>query len=346
MVGSAQCSTTMNGGTQNYGFGTMVTYKLGPVMLIATAAASVLTFNAGSSTTFSGSATNGTSPYTYVWNFGDGSAISTLQNPVHTYAIAGTYTAILTVTDSVGSTAAASVTLTVTPLPPIYCPVLMLVSDYLIELRGRFAEINFTLWIPDQQLISWLNLGVDDIQMRTLPPRYEVYPPYQITSIGGQVNYNLPANFFRVKTFGDEAGLFFNGDSLLFEDKTSEYEQFLYGVGLVPTNNPIWFWFWSNQFFVYPPPVDNTGIIKMYYYRLPNYVCLATDVVDVDRPWTEVLIKFVLWKALEKDKHPMAQIYRQEYEAGVSNQYSESRIRNEKRARYVHSHDYWGRGDR
>jgi PKD repeat protein len=35
----------------------------------------------------------------YSWNFGDGAA-STLQNPTHTYAAAGTYTVVLTVTDS------------------------------------------------------------------------------------------------------------------------------------------------------------------------------------------------------------------------------------------------------
>jgi hypothetical protein len=223
------------------------------------------------------------------------------------------------------------------------------VGDYLGELRDRFAEINFTTWISDDQLAQWLNLGVDDIAFRVLPPRYEVWPPIQFNSVGGQVNYTLPANFFRVKEFGDTSGLFFNGDALLFEDKTAEWEQFQFGVGFMPTNQPIWFWFWSNQVFMYPPPADNTGIIRMYYYRIPTPVSVPAnpaDLVDVDRPWEEVVIKFVLWKSLEKDKHPMSQIYRQEYEQAVSTQYSESRIRAEKRARYVHSHDFWGREDR
>ena len=36
-------------------------------------------------------------PTTWSWNFGDGSAVSTEQNPTHTYAAAGTYTVLLTV---------------------------------------------------------------------------------------------------------------------------------------------------------------------------------------------------------------------------------------------------------
>lgn len=39
------------------------------------------------------------SPTSWSWNFGDGSAVSTQQNPSHTYAAAGTYTVSLTVTN-------------------------------------------------------------------------------------------------------------------------------------------------------------------------------------------------------------------------------------------------------
>jgi len=45
----------------------------------------------------------GTSPYSYVWNFGDGSALSYLQNPSHQYSAAGTYTITIQITDGTGS---------------------------------------------------------------------------------------------------------------------------------------------------------------------------------------------------------------------------------------------------
>jgi PKD repeat protein len=51
----------------------------------------------------------------YSWNFGDGSVTTTEPNPVHTYTSAGTFTAVLTVTDNSGLTDADSIVITVTP---------------------------------------------------------------------------------------------------------------------------------------------------------------------------------------------------------------------------------------
>jgi len=74
------------------------------------------TISAGQSVDFEGSASNGSSPYTYLWNFDGGATDSTEQNPGSiTFSTAGTYTVTLTVTDSSGSTAEASVIVTVEP---------------------------------------------------------------------------------------------------------------------------------------------------------------------------------------------------------------------------------------
>ena len=54
----------------------------------------------------------------YSWDFGDGSAASSLANPSHSYALAGTYTATLTVTDDQGATGSNSATVTITDPPP------------------------------------------------------------------------------------------------------------------------------------------------------------------------------------------------------------------------------------
>jgi PKD repeat protein len=52
---------------------------------------------------FTGSASGGTAPYSYNWNFGDGRT-SNLANPVHTYSNKGSYTATLTVKDNLRKT--------------------------------------------------------------------------------------------------------------------------------------------------------------------------------------------------------------------------------------------------
>jgi large repetitive protein len=50
------------------------------------------------------STTNSGTITTWVWNFGDGSSNSNIQNPIHTYAASGTYNVSLTVTNSAGCT--------------------------------------------------------------------------------------------------------------------------------------------------------------------------------------------------------------------------------------------------
>jgi PKD repeat protein len=67
----------------------------------------------GQTISFTGSASGGTSPYTFNWAFGDGA--TGIGNPVsHSYAASGTYTVLLTVKDSTGATASTSQALTVT----------------------------------------------------------------------------------------------------------------------------------------------------------------------------------------------------------------------------------------
>ena len=89
----------------------------GSTPLTASAAGSPTTGNAPLNVSFTGSATGGKGPYSYSWNFGDGSATSTAQNPSHTYTTAGTYTATLTVTDSANPVHTATSRLTVTATP-------------------------------------------------------------------------------------------------------------------------------------------------------------------------------------------------------------------------------------
>jgi len=68
------------------------------------------------SVNFTGSANGGKSPYTYSWDFGDGTTSSS-QNPSHTYSSAGSYSVTLTVTDSNNSTTSDSLTITVSSTP-------------------------------------------------------------------------------------------------------------------------------------------------------------------------------------------------------------------------------------
>jgi len=54
---------------------------------------------AGQSIAFTHAGSNGNAPASYQWDFGDLTANATIENPVHAYTTAGTYTVILTVID-------------------------------------------------------------------------------------------------------------------------------------------------------------------------------------------------------------------------------------------------------
>ncbi|SQH74438.1 putative Protease [Shewanella benthica] len=66
------------------------------------------------SVTFTDTSTGGEGAMTYSWDFGD-SQTSMAQSPSHTYASAGTYTVMMTVTDSLAVVSSRSMSVTVTP---------------------------------------------------------------------------------------------------------------------------------------------------------------------------------------------------------------------------------------
>jgi PKD repeat protein len=67
--------------------------------------------------TFYGSVTGGVSPYTYAWVFGDGN-MGTGQTVSHTYETTGSYSAVLTVVDSMGASKSSSAIAITVENPP------------------------------------------------------------------------------------------------------------------------------------------------------------------------------------------------------------------------------------
>jgi len=90
---------------------TTVTTTVAPPALTVTFAASPATVQAGGSVTFSDTPGGGTPPYTVSISCGDGATLTAAGS--HTYATAGNYTALLTVTDSKGQEVMAATTVVV-----------------------------------------------------------------------------------------------------------------------------------------------------------------------------------------------------------------------------------------
>ena len=78
------------------------------------------------------------------WDFGDGTAPTTTPDATHTYAAAGTYTVVLTVTDDKGGTNAASQPITVSPPASQDCTTSTTVVDCALGLTQK-VTVTFTI---------------------------------------------------------------------------------------------------------------------------------------------------------------------------------------------------------
>lgn len=110
--------------------------------LDATASADTPTGDTPLEVHFTATSTGGCGPVTYAWDFGDG-ATSAEQNPSHTYAIAGSVTPSLTVTDGKGVSvkkAAPAVTTTTPFIPTLEKP---------IVLEGVHFQTNKAVLLPE-----------------------------------------------------------------------------------------------------------------------------------------------------------------------------------------------------
>ena len=93
-----------------------VTVSQAPAVLRAEATATALQTHVGTAITFACKAFDGTTPYSFEWNFGDAKGPSEAVTS-HAYASPGTKTATCTVRDGAGDTATSQVTINVYALP-------------------------------------------------------------------------------------------------------------------------------------------------------------------------------------------------------------------------------------
>lgn len=115
----------------------------GSTGLSATAQASTTSGKVPLQVDFLAVAQGGVPPYTYIWNFGDGSSETTTSTTIsHTYTQAGTFTAQLTVKDAINSQATAPA-ITITAIPSEPQPQISSVTKLTSPFRLRVSGANF-----------------------------------------------------------------------------------------------------------------------------------------------------------------------------------------------------------
>ncbi|MCW3125001.1 MAG: hypothetical protein JWO03_659 [Bacteroidetes bacterium] len=73
----------------------------------------------GTAYQFTDSIISGSGPFSYVWNFGDGSPVSNATSPAHTYTQAGSYIVTMIITDACGSDTVTQIITVVTGIPAV-----------------------------------------------------------------------------------------------------------------------------------------------------------------------------------------------------------------------------------
>jgi len=120
------------------------------------------TGTAGTAIEFIGSATYGTSPYTYSWDYGDGSTGSGATT-THTYSTAGTYTVTLTVTDNAEATDddTATVTISESPVEDTTAPTITNIKHTPASVTSK-DMVTISATVTDDSGISSVNLYYND----------------------------------------------------------------------------------------------------------------------------------------------------------------------------------------
>jgi uncharacterized repeat protein (TIGR01451 family) len=148
-----------------------------PQALTAAASASPLSGPAPLLVSFSGSAAGGTPPYTLDWDFGDGFPHGTTQSPSHTYTVAGTYQAALTVGDAVGTRATA---------PSLLIQVLISSADLSVsqtaspDPAGLQRELKYTIVVSNDGPMEATDVTLAD----QLPDGVELVSTSQVACTG------------------------------------------------------------------------------------------------------------------------------------------------------------------
>jgi alpha-tubulin suppressor-like RCC1 family protein len=107
---------------------------------------------------FTGTASGGIAPYTYLWIFADGSTNSTSQSPSHTFTSAGTLEVAFTARDAAGATATVRVTITVTnPVaPPVVTLIKKVSPPFKLAVTGSNLQSGIKVYIDGTQWTSVL----------------------------------------------------------------------------------------------------------------------------------------------------------------------------------------------
>jgi len=184
---------------------------------------------------FTGSVINGTSPYTWHWDFGDGNS-STEQNPTHAYNAEDTYTVILTVEDSEDKTGTDTTTATIEAVilePDLECQGSLNWADIKpgVTVTGSFTVSNTG---DPETLLNWEISEYPEWGTWTFTPESGIGLTPEDGSVTIEVTVEVP----------DEKNQEFSG-SVIVKNSVDPSDNCEISVSLITPKNKMTYLFWQ-----------------------------------------------------------------------------------------------------
>lgn len=187
--------------------------------------------------------------------------------------------------------------------------------------RERLDEATATFWTTTE-LERWANDGLRDIARRCelLQDRDD------ITVVAGTREYTAPSDVIRIH----RVELRITGDSSVYPLEYADFNNMdavWWNQQAITQGTPIYYTTWgfppTLKIVLYPTPSAG-GTLKVFNYRMPATATSASE-IELPTGWDDVLVDYIEYCALRKDRDPRWQEAKQLYEQRLSDLYDLTR---------------------
>lgn len=200
-------------------------------------------------------------------------------------------------------------------------------AQLLTRIRDRLDEATATMW-SDDQLRTWINEGARDLARRT----ETLLDRDTIPVIAGTREYSVPTDVLKI----NRAEYYVSATDSIYP---LEYRQFnamdavWHTQQAINSGTPIYFTTWgfppNAKVILYPTP-SVAGTLRLFVYRLPAELATSTSAdanttVEVPAGWDDLVIDYVEYTALRRDRDPRWQEAKQLYEERINDFWNLSR---------------------
>lgn len=179
-------------------------------------------------------------------------------------------------------------------------------SQLMTDARSRLDEPTEAQWL-DTELRRWINEGARELQRKT----ETLQTITSISTVASQQQYTAPTGVIRIYRveFLDTSNSVYPLEYRDFNTMDGVW----WSSQLTVTGRPMLYTIWgfapTLKIILYPLPDSSSTSIKVYYYRYPVQLAETTAadaaaIVECPEGWEDIIVDYVEYKALRKDRDP------------------------------------------